>query len=67
MIGRKFPKIVSLFLLFVGCGLQLQRNMYPPQKINEMPYDVIKVHMKNGELYILDHWRVDENNKILLT
>ena len=65
MIGRKFPKIVSLFLLFVGCGLQLQRNMYPPQKINEMPYDVIKVHMKNGELYILDHWRVDENNKIL--
>jgi hypothetical protein len=54
---------VSLIMFIYGCALN--KKIYTPKDINKKGSSVIKVHMKNGSLYVLNSWNVDENKRIL--
>ncbi len=54
---------VSLIMFIYGCALN--KKIYTPKDINKKGSSAIKVHMKNGSLYVLNSWNVDENKRIL--
>ncbi|MFZ8846868.1 MAG: hypothetical protein ACO2O6_06700, partial [Candidatus Hydrothermia bacterium] len=63
---------ISLIMFIYGCALN--KEIYTPDIninkkgssfIKKKGSSVIKVHMKNGSLYILNSWNVDENKRIL--
>jgi len=56
---RRFLNIFIIILLIWGCS-PLTRVTYTPAEISSKlkDKDVIKIHMKNGELYILDTYKV---------
>jgi len=54
--------ISFIFVFIYGCALN--KEIYTPD-ININGSSVIKVHMKDGSLYILNSWKVDENKRIL--
>ncbi len=58
-------------LNFTSCDLYtVKKKIYPPQlasqvaKISDKP-PFLKVHMKDGGLYILKSWEIDEENKTI--
>ncbi|MFZ8805508.1 MAG: hypothetical protein ACO2PO_21370 [Candidatus Calescibacterium sp.] len=56
--------MLIMFIFIYGCALN--KEIYTPDiNINKKGSSVIKVHMKNGSLYILNSWKVDKNKRIL--
>jgi len=56
--------LISLIMFIFIYGCALNKEIYTPD-ININGSSVIKVHMKDGSLYILNSWKVDENKRIL--
>ena len=66
--------LISLIMSIFIYGCALNKEIYTPDIntnkkgssfIKKKGSSVIKVHMKNGSLYILNYWKVDENKRIL--
>jgi hypothetical protein len=64
--------LISMFIFIYGCALN--KEIYTPDIntnkkgssfIKKKGSSVIKVHMKDGSLYILNSWKVDKNKRIL--
>ena len=62
--SRPVPQVVlvlALALVIEGCSIRTERPLLlaptqPPVPTKESPY--LKAHLKSGELYVLDSWRV---------
>jgi hypothetical protein len=59
--------VVMLFLLGSGCVHTVSRSLVTPDRTtfldSRSPF--LKVHMKNGSVYVLDGWKVDEGSRIV--
>lgn len=58
---------VAFFLLPILTSCSLKKEIYRVHEINRINKgsEYLKAHMKNGELYILKNWSIDEANKIV--
>ena len=69
---ESFLMIKSATILFLGllmaCTSQTEkRRLFSSSElktVNDKPA-FLKVHLKDGRLYVFSHWRVDENNQTL--
>jgi hypothetical protein len=66
--------LISLIMFIFIYGCALNKEIYTPDIninkkgssfIKKKGSSVIKVHMKDGSLYILNSWKVDKNKRIL--
>jgi hypothetical protein len=58
--------LISLIMFIFIYGCALNKEIYTPDiNTNKKGSSVIKVHMKDGSLYILNSWKVDKNKRIL--
>jgi hypothetical protein len=59
--------ISGTLILNSGCSSRIERVSFPPEKIfpgeasEDLPY--LKLHTKNGELYVLSDWKIDDKEK----
>ncbi len=61
-------RLVAYFfvvLLLPGCSPSILniRNIYTTESVPPLSDNLIKVHLKNGGLIMMDHWEIDENLK----
>jgi hypothetical protein len=69
-----FLLCLALAALFTGCGAvtMLQRQVYAPDGFRALPQDivhekspVIKAHMRDGRLYVLSAWSLEDSGRVL--
>lgn len=56
----------GLLLLLIGCSLKTQKKvLIEPEDISHFNEDVpyLKAHMKNGDLYIFEFWKISDDDK----
>ncbi|HUS69099.1 MAG TPA: hypothetical protein VMZ28_31395 [Kofleriaceae bacterium] len=65
---RAITTVLILALVVSGCAKQLERKLVKPEQVqtldHESPY--LKVHMKDGGLYVLSEWSVDEARGVVI-
>jgi hypothetical protein len=55
-----------LAMLSAGCPHRLERKVGPTLQTVDMEAPYLKCHMKNGDLYVLTAWKIDEVNKSIV-
>src|SRR5712692_1802805 len=59
--------LAGTLALGAGCGGRLRRTLKPPEQSQALdhrsPY--LKVHARDGGLYLLSEWRVDEAERVV--
>jgi len=48
-----------------GCAKKLERSLVKPEQVGTLDHEspFLKVHMRDGGLYVLSHWSVDEEKR----
>src|SRR6185503_10722422 len=49
-----------------GCPHRLERKVGPTLQTVDMEAPYLKCHMKNGDMYVLTAWHIDEGNKSIV-
>ena len=57
---------VLLAILSAGCPHRLERKVGPTLQTVDMEAPYLKCHMKNGDLYVLSAWKIDEGTKSIV-
>ncbi len=48
-----------------GCAHRLDRKVGPTLQTVDLDAPVLQAHMRNGDVYILDHWTIDERGQVV--
>lgn len=55
-----------LAIASAGCPHRLERKVGPTLQTVDMEAPYLKCHMKNGDMYVLSHWQIEEASKSIV-